>query len=130
MRIMAVICSILLLLVVPATLANSLTSCGPIPEKVIHYAKPKPQRVRRPAYQPSVMMYQGSLRHNIVRIGHDFGWDTVVWGAPDDYLWVGQARITSNNLSGILNKILANYPLQARFYQGNHVLAIVPRNLP
>jgi len=78
----------------------------------------------------SAMLYQGSLKYNIIRIGHNYGWKTVVWEAPEDYVWIGTARITGTSLSAIMNKILRGYPLQAQFYQGNRVLAIVPRNLP
>lgn len=76
------------------------------------------------------LMMPGSLQQNIIRIGHHYGWQTVVWNAQDDYTWVGKATISSDSVQGILSKILVNYPLQAQFYQGNRVLAIVPRNLP
>ncbi len=82
-------------------------------------------------YQPpSATLYPGSLKYNIVRIAQSFGWNTVVWNVPDDYNWVGTTTITATSFAGILRKLLLNYPLQAQFYQGNHVLVIVPRNLP
>jgi hypothetical protein len=72
----------------------------------------------------------GSLKQNVVDIARRYGWQTVVWNAPDDYPWVGRTTIRGQSLQEIFTKILQKYPLQAQFYQGNHVLAIVPRNLP
>lgn len=96
-----------------------------------HPVKKRPKQIV-PVYRYtySAMMYQGSLRHNIIRIAHNYGWDTVVWNNQEDYLWSGNARITGNSLAEVFSKILIKYPLQAQFYSGNHVLAIVPRNLP
>lgn len=71
----------------------------------------------------------GSLRYNIIRVAREYGWNTVVWNAPEDYLWVGQTHIAASNLQNIMQQILCKYPLQAQFYYGNHVLAVVPRNL-
>ncbi len=81
-------------------------------------------------HPPSATLYPGSLKYNIVRIAQSFGWNTVVWSAPNDYSWVGTTTITASSFAGILRKLLVNYPLQAQFYQGNHVLVIAPRNLP
>lgn len=81
-----------------------------------------------PVYR--AVLYPGSLKYNIVRIAQSYGWSTVVWNAPEDYLWIGRTQITTHNLVALFNKVLSGYPVQARFYKGNHVLAIVPRNLP
>ena len=83
-----------------------------------------------PSYGYVVKMVPGSLKQNVVRIGHQYGWQTVVWNVADDYVWVGYATIRGNSLADIMQRILVDYPVQAQFYQGNHVLAIVPRNLP
>lgn len=77
----------------------------------------------------SIEVYPGSLKENIERIAGHSGWHQVVWDAPQDFLWVGKAKIQGENLSSILNQLLADYPLQAIFYQGNHVLYIHPRTL-
>lgn len=78
----------------------------------------------------NAVLSSGSLKYNIVQIANRYGWNNVIWQVPDDYTWVGRTRVTANSLPGLFNKILNNYPLQAQFYQGNHVLVIAPRNLP
>jgi hypothetical protein len=78
----------------------------------------------------NAVMLPGSLKYNVVQIANQYGWNNVIWQIPDDYNWVGRTRIKANTLTGLFNKILSNYPLQAQFYQGNHVLVIAPRNLP
>ena len=77
----------------------------------------------------AVEVYPGSLKENIERIAAHYGWHQVIWDAPQDYKWVGHAQIQGENLSGILRQLLNDYPLQAVFYQGNHVLYIHPRTL-
>lgn len=122
-----------------ASLCNSAPDClvTTTPAPVVKKVKPVKKSVKTVCKKPfstsyvySAMLYQGSLRHNIIRIAHNYGWDTVVWTAPEDYLWSGYARVTGNSLQELFSKILIKYPLQAQFYSGNHVLAIVPRNLP
>jgi hypothetical protein len=108
---------------------NNFPGCvKPKPHHAVVYHPPA-----RSYYQPYeyvVTMVPGSLKQNIVRIGHQYGWRTVVWNVPEDYIWVGRATVRGDSLSSIMMRILVDYPLQAQFYQGNHVLAIVPRNLP
>lgn len=76
----------------------------------------------------NVTLYPGSLKENVERIAAHYGWHQVVWDAPD-YQWVGHAQIQGDNLSSVLRQLLADFPLQAVFYQGNHVLYIHPRTL-
>ena len=76
-----------------------------------------------------VEIYPGSLKGNIQRLADQYGWPQVIWNVPNDYHWIGYVRVAGNNLPDILRNILANYPLQANFYQGNHVLVIQPRTL-
>jgi hypothetical protein len=76
-----------------------------------------------------ITLYAGSLRSNITRIANQFGWKQVVWNIAYDYDWVGPTNLTAPDLSTALDKILADYPLQAVFYQGNRVLVIQPRIL-
>ncbi|OGT52716.1 MAG: hypothetical protein A3F17_03385 [Gammaproteobacteria bacterium RIFCSPHIGHO2_12_FULL_41_15] len=71
----------------------------------------------------------GSLKDNITHLAKQFGWRTVVWQPVYDYQWVGTARFTERNIKHILAHVLQNFPLQAVFYEGNHVLVIAPRNL-
>ncbi|QLH41678.1 MAG: hypothetical protein HWD59_02380 [Coxiellaceae bacterium] len=78
----------------------------------------------------SATVYPGSVKANVIRIARAHGWNTVVWNATSDYRWYGTTRITANNLSSLFSKMLYDYPLQAIFYHGNHVLVIGPRNLP
>lgn len=74
-------------------------------------------------------LYPGSLRENIERIAAHYGWHRVIWDAPQDFRWVGHARIQGDSLASILHQLLEDYPLQAVFYQGNHVLYIHSRTL-
>lgn len=71
----------------------------------------------------------GSIKENIKRIAHEQGWPQVVWKVPYDYRWVGQTQIQANSLNALFSQLLADYPLQAVFYHGNHILAIYPRVL-
>ncbi len=77
----------------------------------------------------TIDVYSGSLKENIERIAKHYGWRQVVWDAPEDYRWVGKARIHGENLQDILRQLLTDYPLQAVFYKGNHVLYIHTRTL-
>lgn len=77
----------------------------------------------------SVTLYSGSLKNNITRIAKAFGWNKVVWNVPEDYNWIGTTTLHSQSIVKMMQKILNNFPLQARFYEGNHILAIAPRTL-
>ena len=81
------------------------------------------------SFQVSTLMEPGSLRTNIERLAHQFGWSEVVWDVSEDYEWIGKTSISGVDLNSILEKILVNYPLQATLYHGNHVLVISSRNL-
>lgn len=74
-------------------------------------------------------MYSGSLRANIIRLAHEYGWKQVVWTLPNDYRWVGDTVVDADTLPATLRVVLQNYPVQAQMYSGNHVLVIVPRTL-
>jgi hypothetical protein len=76
-----------------------------------------------------VTLYPGSLKSNLVRISRAYGWKHIIWTSQDDYHWIGKIRVAANNLPDILGKILKDYPLQADFYDGNHVLVIKPRTI-
>ncbi len=76
-----------------------------------------------------VTLYPGSLKNNIVRISRAYGWKHIIWASNDDYHWIGKIRVAANDLPYILGKILKEYPLQADFYDGNHVLVIKPRTI-
>ncbi|PHQ78120.1 MAG: hypothetical protein COB66_09540 [Coxiella sp. (in: Bacteria)] len=76
-----------------------------------------------------VNIYPGSLKTNIVRLSRAYGWKHIIWQSQDDYHWIGKVRVAANNLPDILKKILSDYPLQANFYAGNHVLVITPRTI-
>lgn len=75
----------------------------------------------------TVIVQPGSLKANVQRIIHLAGWNQLVWSVPFDYNWVGQVQIQGKSVQSILQKVLANYPLQAVFYQGNHVVLIKTR---
>lgn len=89
----------------------------------------KPQVYHSPAKQQiRVTIKPGSLHDNIVRIAKQNNWDQIVWKAPD-YNWAGKTTITAPRLQDIMKQLLNDYPLQAVFYEGNHVLLITPRTL-
>ena len=69
----------------------------------------------------------GSLRANVQRITRQAGWENSVWKMPYDFKWVGNVTITANDIQGALTKLLEPYPVQAVFYNANHVVAIVSR---
>jgi Toxin co-regulated pilus biosynthesis protein Q len=119
---------------------------APVPKAVVVVAPPKAEIINMPASSPplvkypknaivrqkplaAIEVYPGSLKENIQRIAAHYGWHQVVWDAPQDYRWFGYAQIQGENLSSVLRQLLADYPLQAVFYQGNHVLYIHPRTL-
>lgn len=77
----------------------------------------------------NVVMYPGSLKSNVERIASNNGWSRVVWMAKSDYRWYGKAQIVAYSLPGVFDKLLKDYPVQAQFYEGNHILAIVPRTI-
>ena len=77
----------------------------------------------------SVTIYPGSLKSNIERAAHELGWSQVVWNLPNDYRWTGVTVVRAGNLQDLLNQLLRDYPMQAVFYLGNHVLVIQPRTL-
>ena len=87
--------------------------------------KPKAPRLRL----KTAVFHPGSLRMNIIQNARRFGWRRVIWTATNDYRWVSYTRVKSRSLQGILRKVLMGYPVQAIFYQGNHVLVIKPRTL-
>ena len=77
----------------------------------------------------TITLNQGSLKQNVERIARANGWSNLVWKPRHDYKWTGTTKITAYSLQGIYKKMLQHYPVQAVFYEGNHVLVIVPRDL-
>ncbi len=99
-----------------------------------HIPHPRHTYSRKPTYQhryrrTRVTIYPGSLKGNIQRLARYFGWPQMVWNTQEDFRWVGKTIIQANNFSGILQRLLQSYPLQATFYRGNHVLVINPRTI-
>lgn len=81
-----------------------------------------------PVFQVWATVLPGSLKANIQRIVRPYGW-TVAWDVHYDFNFVGKVQIRSSSIEGILQALLANYPLQAVFFQGNHVVEIRSRIL-
>lgn len=97
-----------------------------------HFKRPsKTQRkhYKQHLHQHYVEVYPGSLKMNVLRLARVYGWKQLIWLPADDYHWIGKVRIAAHDLPDILGKILKDYPLQANFYAGNHVLVIKPRTL-
>lgn len=84
-----------------------------------------------PAYHSvkTVELSTGSLRDNVTRIAAEYGWHKIVWLVDNDYRWVGHVTLKKDSLNSVFSHILEDYPLQAVFYKGNHVLVIKARNL-
>ena len=80
-------------------------------------------------FQSPYTFYPGSLRENIMHMAKQSGWPIVVWRPSYDYQWVGETHFPPEDIKVILRQILHDYPLQAVFYEGNHVLVISSRNV-
>lgn len=89
----------------------------------------KAQIYQGPEYTITVNLIQGSLKANIERIAKENGWEKVAWNAPSDYNWTANTKIKDQSLVAVMKVILADYPLQAVFYQGNRVLVIQTRTV-
>ena len=94
-----------------------------------HFKRPSWSHDKERTQPVAFYMQTGSLRTNVKRIATRYGWYHVVWGVPNDYDWLGKTRIHGISLADAFAKMLDRYPLQAVFYHGNHVLAIMPRTL-
>lgn len=75
----------------------------------------------------SYTLRTGSLKYNITKMVRQSGWGTLVWNVPNDYRWVGNIEISATSIQGALDQLLAPYPVQAVFYDTNHVIDIEPR---
>lgn len=75
-----------------------------------------------------VTIHPGSLQATMQRLAKKFHW-RLVWKVPNDYSWTGEVTLSGPDLPTILDQLLKDFPVQARFYQGNHVLLITPRSL-
>ena len=81
------------------------------------------------AHQIVAHFFAGSLHDNVIRTAHQFGWKHVLWHTQQDYTVVGSMSVRAPNYIHALGNVIAHYPLQAQFYQGNRVLVITPRGL-
>ncbi len=77
----------------------------------------------------STMFYSGSLRSNLKRLAADYGWHDMVWLPTHDYQWHGTVKVTGRSFDDVLTNVLKDYPLQAQFYDGNHILVVAERTL-
>ncbi len=73
----------------------------------------------------------GDLKSIITRLAANYGWQKkdFFWQPEKNYQWRGTTVFKNKTLAQILSVILEGYPLQAQFYDGNHVLVITTRNL-
>jgi hypothetical protein len=90
-------------------------------------AKPIPVAPPKPMFVTTAM--PGSLKANVERIVAQSHWGTVVWNLPIDYNWQGTMVISADNVQGALSQLLAEYPVQAVFYDENHIVSIEPRRV-
>ncbi len=98
------------------------------PHKIIRIRHHQPARDAN-QQRSRYTFYPGSMKKNISHLAKQFGWHNVVWLPNYDYSWVGVTRFKPSNIKDILRQVLHNLPLQAIFYQGNHILVIAPRNI-
>ncbi len=97
---------------------------------VVKPSVPKSKKIKHIVHRPNgTFMVDGSLKANIFRLAKQYHWPRVVWNSDVDYHWVGNVQILNQDLPSIFRQILQNYPLQAVFYEGNHVIVINPRTL-
>ncbi len=115
-----------LLLLSSTTFANGSSHAKPI------VATPSAQSFSKANYNSQAIrftMKPGSLRKNITALAKQHGWKNVIWKPSHDFSWKGRTTIKASTLLAAMNDVLNDYPLQARFYHGNHILVIVTRNL-
>ena len=74
-----------------------------------------------------IVLFPGSLKTNVENIAQQYGWKRVIWDSPNDYRWVAYTKIKQTRVQDVMQVVLVNYPLQAIFYEGNHVLVIKSR---
>ncbi len=94
--------------------------------------KSEPTPVAKPVSPPPKPLFTavampGSLKANVERIVAQSHWGTVVWNLPIDYNWEGTMTITAPDVQGALSQLLAQYPVQAIFYDKNHIVSIEAR---
>lgn len=77
----------------------------------------------------NVTLHAGPLRPQLQDIAQQWGWSDMIWELPADYAWHGTTVFTAPTLPALCEQVLAPYPIQAVFYQGNHVLVFTPRRL-
>ncbi len=93
----------------------------PAPKSVALPVAPKP------SFTTTAM--PGSLKDNVERIVAQSHWGTVVWNLPIDYNWNGTMTISAPDVQGALSQLLAQYPVQATFYDKNHIVSIEARRV-
>ncbi|MBB72628.1 MAG: hypothetical protein CMF50_09550 [Legionellales bacterium] len=91
------------------------------------YQKPPYRKVKvKPPIE--IAIRPGSLRENVNRVVRRGGEGyRVIWELPNDYNWVGRETMTGYDTKEVLAKLLQPYPVQAVFYQENHIIAIKQR---
>lgn len=111
-----------------APLKETASSASATPAKP---SQPTKNSANQTAWRPQALFTfsEGSLKKNIEQAAEQFGWNKIVWQPKQDYQWVGETQISATSFSNLLTKVLENYPLQAVFYKGNHVLVITSRNI-
>jgi len=110
----------------PCSSASYHKPAAKVAPKPIVKAEPKPYI---PPPKPENVYYvsTGSLRDNVIHIVDQSEWGRVIWNVPYDYRWVGNLTIHAISVQDALTQLLDQYPVQATFYEENHVVAITPR---
>jgi hypothetical protein len=108
-----------------AAQANQLTA--PTVEQPETYSKisPSPKKLIFMPCRISQQYSAGtSLKNVITSLVNSCGWSTLIWEFDFDYHLAGDVVIHTNNIADALAQLLANYPLQAVFYDSNKVVKI------
>lgn len=118
---------------VPPCAAATPCQSKPVTSKPLATTSTKATTVRpaaptpRPTPLTPYYVTTGSLRDNVNHMVAQSGWGRVIWDVPYDYRWVGDITIHALSIQDALSQLLDQYPVQAIFYEENHVVDIVPR---
>ncbi len=114
-------------------LTRSTTTTPVVKPVATPVVKPVATPVVKPLPPPKPMFVTtampGSLKDNVERMVAQSHWGTVVWNLPIDYNWSGTMTITATDVQGAIAQLLARYPVQATFYDKNHIVSIEARRV-
>ncbi len=111
----------------PLTRPTTTPVVTPVVEPTVLVKPVPPPPPPKPMF--TVVAMPGSLKANVERIVAQSHWGTVVWNLPIDYNWNGTMTITAPDVQGAISQLLAQYPVQATFYDKNHIVSVQARRV-